>query len=176
MQKTLTLPKVDYNKTGRRINMVELELNLKSVKRMSRTIDLETITDYRVLSIAGGVWNGRHTDWLTGGQISDDVHRLYTNNKRVQRIVEIWDRWHLNDMNAGTRRQKEAIKEGREKWKQNGKGAWKFNYNEQCKYLESVGLLVDNGYEYGTAWLVEPLPGEIEEEIKQLFGVSSTDA
>ena len=69
------------------------------------------------------------------------------------KIQSIWKRWHLNDMRAGTPKQEEFVR------------GWlltnKYDYTRVCEALEAVGLLVDDGYKYGTSWLKEEVPTDI---------------
>lgn len=74
------------------------------------------------------------------------------------KLYEVWNRWHLNDMRAGTKQQEAAVRE----WKM----THKYDYKEVCKYLDSIGLLFDAGYEYGTGWLKEDVPDGV---LKWLF-------
>ena len=39
--------------------------------------------------------------WIEGGQCYDSIQEMYPNDKKVQRIIEIWKKYHLNGMNAG---------------------------------------------------------------------------
>ena len=122
-----------------------------------KTIDLVEVREpYEVFSMSGNIWNNRKTDIICGGQCCEDFIEFFPNNKPLKRLIEIWNEWHLNDLNAGTRKQKEALK--------NFKG----DYIKQCEFLESKNLLIDNAYIYGTAWLLNPLPIEIKNEIIEL--------
>lgn len=76
----------------------------------------------------------------------------------IIKIQQIWKRWHLNDMRAGTPRQEQFIRE----WKLSNK----YDYEKAREALKKANLLYDNGYEYGSSWLKEKLPLEI---IKYLF-------
>ena len=80
-------------------------------------------------------------------------------------LLEVWDRWHLNDMKAGTPKQEEFIRE----WKKSNK----YDYNSVCKALEEAGLYIDNEYRYGSKWLTEEIP---EEVIKWLFELPDNKA
>lgn len=68
------------------------------------------------------------------------------------RLLSIWDTYHLNDLTSGTITQEEALSE----WKKSNK----YDYAAACKYLESLGILEDRGYKYGTGWLCKPVPQE----------------
>ena len=52
----------------------------------------------KILSICGSIWNPRGSDIYSGGQNIDEIAKIFSHNKKVQKIREIWDRWHLNDM------------------------------------------------------------------------------
>lgn len=73
---------------------------------------------------------------------------------QVARIYAIWERYHLNDMNAGTPRQMEFLR-------QNRKEGVARTYESDCKALEDAGLLVDEGYRYGTEWKFEEVPEDV---------------
>lgn len=139
-KKTLNLGKVDARGTDRKNNLVEVAIEL----------------DRNRLSICGNVWNSRHTDINSGGQNYEEIAELFPRSRKVQRIVEVWKRWHLNDMNAG-----DAVQEA---WlRENGHGK---DYAETCEKLREAGLLVHDDYQYGTAWKTEELPQEIVDEVK----------
>lgn len=116
-----------------------------------------TLTD-DVLTLSG--------KWHSYGQIADDLSDdslipadgfEYSD---ILKIQSIWERWHLNDMRAGTPKQEAFIRE----WRLSNK----YSYNEACKALNEAGLLIDNGYRYGTSWLKEEVPKEV---IKYLFSL-----
>jgi hypothetical protein len=73
-----------------------------------------------------------------------------------KRIYEIWDEYHLNELQSGTKRQTAALSDGLHRAD---------HYTEACEYLDSIGLLVDNGFEYGHGWLCKEIPDEIVNEI-----------
>lgn len=81
-------------------------------------------------------------------------------------LYNYWNRWHLNHLRAGTRKQMEAL----EGWKKTNS----YTYERACKYLESIGLLVDNGYKYGTEWLKEEVPDDVLEWLFTLPGTGAT--
>lgn len=75
------------------------------------------------------------------------------NQELVDKLNVIWDRWHLNDMRAGTILQEKAIRE----WVVNNR----YDYTSACEYLKSINLYEDGDYKYGTAWLKEDLPVDV---------------
>lgn len=79
-------------------------------------------------------------------------------NEAQKSLVEIWKKYHLNDMHAGTEKQEEALT----KCKSN-------DYDSQVKFLKSQKLYTDKGYKYGTGWLTRELPKNIEEVLRELL-------
>lgn len=104
------------------------------------------------------------------GQISGELRKLVDTEPALlkfrvedaRKLCDVWDRWHLNDMRAGTKKQEDAIRE----WRKTKRGSYK--YDDACKYLSKIGLLVDNGYRYGTSWLTEEVPQDV---LKWLFSL-----
>lgn len=153
MKYTINLGKIDYNGRGRKTNQVEIEVRLEEGK----------------LSICGSIWNNIHSDIYSGGQNIEEIASLFPHNKRVQRIKQVWERYHLNDLAAGSPKQ--------EDWLRSHPLAgidWEVSYYERaCESLKEAGLNPDpnyihNGkpYEYGTAWLKEELPADIIKEVE----------
>lgn len=160
MKKTISFGKVDGYGNGRKTCEVTLELELREDKE-----------GRPVFSVCGNLWNCRHTDILWGGQCVDSLAEQYKslrNNKFYMRILDLWQKYHLNDMHAGTPEQEKAIKE----WKAQGNT---YDHTKACDYLKEIGLYeVDlNGekYKYGHSWLYEEIPAEDLEEIKLIIGV-----
>lgn len=146
---------------------LEVAIEKETGKRL--TVDLEEITEWETLSMSGYAQYRPQQDYNYCGQINDMIReelmkwrRVFYPVKIVMDLLDIWDKWHLNDLHAGTRAQEEAIKEAEG---QTDKG---LDYEQRRELLRSKGLLLDRGYEYGTAWLVEPLHPGMRETIKQL--------
>ena len=107
-----------------------------------------------------GDWRGLHgqiDEYLTDKSLTPCVGFDYSDLKKIQNI---WERWHLNDMRAGTPKQESFVRD----WLNNHK----FDYTEICMALSEVDLLNDNGYKYGSSWLTEKVPDEV---IKYLFSL-----
>lgn len=141
-------------------NYITLEVKIKEKQDNRKTIDLEEVDKYNVLSICGDLkeFTGGRPRWSGCGQIEDDI---VTKNKLKLRLIEIWNRWHLNDMQSGTRKQNKCL----DNWKERPEG---WSYEEDCKYLKKHHLYKDRGYKYGHSWLVELLPEDIIKEIELL--------
>ena len=111
-------------------------------------------------------------DWVFGGQCLTDLTPLLLGNHLFEVLFDLWKKYHLNDMHAGTPKQEEALRKFR-----NANGDVYQDYQKECEYLESIGLLVDkeytklspDGYKYGTSWLKEEIPDEDLKLIKQLI-------
>lgn len=120
----------------------------------------EQVKGYAI-SISGAVRVPYTECW---GQCQDSIKELFeegifkNDKEKVYRIIELWNEWHLNDLNAGTKKQTEYLKKiGVEE------------YKEAVEKLKEVGLYEDNGYRYGSAWLFNPASDEIVKELEELF-------
>ena len=149
MKKILDFGKIDYNGSGRKNCKVTIEVNLKEKEKGL------------CLSICGNIWNPRETDIYCGGQCYDTIAEFFPHNKKVKRIIEVWKKYHLNDMKAGTPKQEAFIEQWR---KENNVTGWA--YEEICEALKAAGIYEDNEYKYGSSWLFEEIPVNIIEEIK----------
>ena len=160
---TLQLGKVDGYGNGRKTCRVELEIQLRERESVAPhlTIDLEPIGQYTELAICGNVWNHIETDLVQFGQMYDAMLDYFPHSPLVAEIVKVWKRWHLNGLKAGTRTQAKAI----DAYKRNNP-LWRYDYGEACEILKGLNLYEDQGYKYGHAWLVEPLPEEIIQQVK----------
>ena len=142
------------------------EGELLRIGNKKRTIDNEEVSSYRTLSISGNIGNeqaGQINDTLRQGLNDPDFD--FKNKEAVKEILDIWDKHHLNDLKAGTRKQETALKN----WKERPSGS---SYSEDVEYLKSKKIYNDNGYKYGSAWLVGDIPkdiiGKLDQAIKRL--------
>jgi hypothetical protein len=167
---TLDLGKVDYSGRGRKTNRVTLDVELRHKANDVAPyldIDLKECREYAELSICGNVWNAAGSDIITGGQCTDTIRELFPAGP-VRRLVDIWDRWHLNGMKAGARVQEDFLRD-------NPVTDRLRHYEAACKVLEAANLLHVSGpgnpnYKYGSAWLVDRLPTDVEAEVVRLCG------
>lgn len=152
MSKTFTFPKVAYT-SSRRVNLPTIEVELRDAD-----------TDKPKLSICGELWNSTHTDIVMGGQCLDDLAKfdeLFCNSL-FRKLHRLWSLWHLNDLHPGTVKQEQAIDDAKKL------GVKICSYDDSCKYLESIGLLEDDGYKYGSAWLYRVIP---EDDLKEIVSL-----
>ena len=129
-----------------------------------------------VFSASVSVGNGYR--FLMGGQCFDEIVKNYTfvNPERKALFMEIYDLWmrnHLNDRNAGTPKQIEALKNGFDNWcGERGINPSNDRYTNQCEYLRSIDLYADKEYlvnekpyRYGTSWIYRPIS---ENDLKRI--------
>lgn len=130
---------------------VVIEISTSNLQHPSRDWEtLEEVENREVLSICGSIYTGRNYKRLDCcGQICDGFKCQTPAQKK---LVEFWKKHHLNDLKAGTKAQTELLEEYRKT------AANKYDYTEECKYLEEKGMLVDRGYKYGTSWLCTTFP------------------
>lgn len=151
MHKIISFGKIAYF-TNRRYNEVTVELELRQLDK-----GLE-------FSCCGNVWNRRHTDIICGGQCLDELREYLHGNKLFMEIYDLWKKYHLNGMHAGTEKQENCLEEYCNK-----NNCPIPQYEERCKILENNNLLYDNGYKYGSAWLFREIPEKDLNRIKEII-------
>lgn len=132
---------------------VVIEISTRNLQQPSRDWEtLDEVENREVLSIYGDMYTGKTYKRLEcWGQIYDC---FVAKTPAQKKLVEFWKKHHLNDLKAGTKEQTELLEEYRKT------AANKYDYTEECKYLEEKGMLVDRGYKYGTSWLCTTFPKE----------------
>jgi hypothetical protein len=130
------------------------------------------------LSISGVVGPTRNGNCSGGcGQILGDLLQLVSitdgwSYAMVHKLHELWDRWHLNDLRAGTPTQEAHLRSlkvgGAEPWlnfTSKGYPNGGDHYAWAKHVLAEAGLQPDNsvwgGYSYGSQWLTEEVPEEV---------------
>lgn len=107
-------------------NLVELELELNE-KEEGR----------QVFSVFGNVWDKKHTDVRMGGQCVDDIWLEYKDQLKhpelYKQIMELWKKWHLNDMHAECEHQEAK------------KMTWETHPSNKC---EICGWKLGHGWDY----------------------------
>lgn len=153
---TFNFGKIDFYGIGRKINAVEVEVNLK-----------EYADSTYGFTVSGYIYNARHTDIIMGGQCLDDEAfvKLSAENKLLKELIRLWKAYHLNNLHAGTYEQEKALN------KVNLRGA--IDYDKACDYLKSIGLYKveykGKPYRYGSGWINYLIPQDDLEKIYQLF-------
>lgn len=167
LKRTIDFGKIDFYESGKKINKVEIEVTLRNAD-----------TDKPEFSVCGTVWNSRHTDCVAGGQCIDSIDKFFRTDRLYKLIENLWKKYHLNGMNAGTVEQEKCLKEheserkaiAEEIDKAEGKDfRFKWNvptspsdYKVSCKLLEKYGMyeveLDGKPYKYGHSWLYRAIP------------------
>lgn len=149
----VVLPKIDYDQIGNKVNLPEIEININYKKdNLKLTTDLKTVKNYYTVSMSGLIWddeNAETRDIVAGGQILDEIGKYFPLNHNLQALIALWGKYHLNDMNAGTKKQNEVI--------------------NNREFLKAKRLYIDNGYVYGSQWLVSIVPENDLREIHNLI-------
>jgi len=85
-----------------------------------------------------------------------DLSSVYSPEK-TKKLFDIWKRWHLNDMQAGSPKQMEYLR------KNPVNVTYPVSYYDAAsKMLALAGLNPDeNGYKYGHSWMREEVPAEV---------------
>jgi len=154
-EKTVSLEKKEK---GSMFGKITIEISkVEDVKSLDFET-LETLNSYYTLSIVGDTKN---YSCQCQNNIKEDLEK-FKSPKLLTEILNVWDRWHLNDLQAGTKTQTEylndLIKDG-----------WTWSYDKACNELTKAELYEDRGYKYGTKWLVEQLHKEEIDKIIELF-------
>lgn len=149
-KKTFKFRKIDFNGTGKKINLAEVEVSFDGIK----------------FSASGSVWNSKQTDIISGGQNLDEMYKHLKRNKTFLIIYSLWKQYHLNDLTPGTPKQMAFLSTI-----QRPNNA-EF-YTWECEQLEKVDLLIDDldgkPYKYGTKWLTSDIPAYAKEDINKLL-------
>lgn len=119
------------------------------------------ITDPLELSISGMYFEkgARRDNPSSVGQISQYLDDITTpapgwTLAEIRELRQIWDRWHLNAMNARCVHMppfEDLLRD------------------EEGRASTTANVCPETGYRYGTAWLVEPLPESVIERVCYLM-------
>lgn len=149
---------------GKSARHLIFEIRLSNLGRKSRHFEtLEEVgEDAPVLSICG-------SDHLKGCPCQQQ-DRIKNYRPRVKAedlemfdfLMSTWYKYHLNDMKAGTKQQEAILTAS------NLEG-WAVNYRQCCDKLESLDLLTDRGYKFGTSWLYMPIDSETLAKLDEIM-------
>ena len=155
MKTTLNLGKIDYYQTGRKLNLVTIDIELTK-KVIGETIDHQKLpnTEGYVLSISGNIWNSRKTDVCSGGQNIDKINEIFKKNILVYRLHWLWKHYHLNDMRPNCIHQRTGSFHDEE------------IMSQVCKHT---------GYLYGSKWLFEVIPPDIVLEVQTIITANNAN-
>ena len=175
MTKTIGKCKIDFGKVAlwgtRKVNACDVEMELRIVggdptfvmNGKERVYTGKYTPRHLEFSVCGNVWDNIHSDIVMGGQCLDEMP---VNNPLFREIRELWKKYHLNTMHAGTPRQEYLIR----KWEAAGN---KYDYTEVKNYLESVNMLKTiwkgKDYVYGHGLLYYPIPNKDLKRIVEIM-------
>lgn len=131
---------------------VEIRLDTQLCK------DWETLEEKRMYVFGASAHGMRHWGQCLDYLQTNAERYIMPESKRelFNRICEIWNEYHLNDLQGGTRKQTEHLTKELHRAD---------HYTEACEYLKSIDLFEDRGYKYGHGWLCKEIPSEIVDEI-----------
>lgn len=163
---------------------LELRVRLEKYYDDAKTIELVPITDlekYTALSFSSNIFivsienRKENIKEVSVGQNYNKIleaiqgiknknlveDEILANLKDLEKIIELWKEYHLNNFNAGTDKQKVAIDQNPDiKFKR---------YDLICEYLKSIDLYEDRGYRYGSSWLIRLIPKDVLDSLSKLF-------
>lgn len=154
---------------------------LENYGRCSITIkvDLEDDNGKKYLSITGEVTDlsvrSRYDNFICGGQCYEEIAKMLPEDQKIQRIVEVWKKYHLNDMVPSCEHQRELGWDEIAKKLVQVKRPWRDKMESVAlcwlhQKEHEEGILCKPcpvcGYKYGEAWNYMPIPKEIIEEIE----------
>jgi hypothetical protein len=159
MKKVFDVGKIDINGTGRRINAVTVEAELKDTDKGPE------------FTASADVWNGSHTDIVMGGQCLDELAK-YIHTPEFKKILRFWRLYHLNGMHPECEHQ-HAL-------------GWAEKAGQKVKIFgeeKALGWLTPEehpdgllgracpvcGYKYGHDWKYFPIPESDLNEIRELL-------
>ena len=126
-----------------------------------------------IVGVVGPMANGNARG--SCGQIRDSFTiREFANgwdNALLTMFLTIWEKYHLNDMQAGTIKQTAIIEQHKE-----NNPDWRYTYDGALAVLESKGLKDDNGYRYGSKWLSIEVPESVISFLESLPETERTPA
>lgn len=152
ISKAFTFPKVAYTSTCC-VNIPVIEVELRDAD-----------SDYPELSICGEIRNENNTGIVMAGQCLDKMAKLgdLEINPLFRKLHRLWKLYHLNSMRDGGPLQTEALKECNHS-----------SYKDKCAYLESKGLLYEDGIKYGTQEWYHKIP---EDDLKTIIELLTEDS
>lgn len=169
--------KIDYLNKGRKTCPADLVVELRHNGLVDKIVDGKTVRVPHLLelSFCGHIWNHLGTDCYSCGQNLDEMKKYLADDPLFMRLYGLWKKYHLNGLNAGTKKQAAMLEKAGIK-----------GYDESVKYLKEHGLLVDklgedeeltyegNGvtrdhYTYGHGWVHYAIPEDVRREIEQII-------
>lgn len=115
------------------------------------------------------------------GHLSPELFENFApgwDSSKVRKFLALWDRWHLNDLTAGSPAQESFLRD------HPVNAVYpESHYDKACQVLAAAGLNPDlnylhegSPYNYGHAWLTEEVPAEVIEWLGCLPDADRTPA
>jgi hypothetical protein len=145
---------------------VYVHIELRREDHPATTVEHEEITDPLTLAITGHTFDkgSNRWDYDGGGQITDTLTRMDPRKladgwtaQDVTALHALWERCHLNTMRAGCAHQEVVYEDD--------------GYGGQRPSLDLTPPCAETGYQYGRAWLTEPLPEDVVEQARRFVGM-----
>ena len=161
----------DYGKNRKNVT---LRIELKKKDGTFNGTDGKKYTNPLALSMSASVWNQNHSDSVQSGQMNDTLEKALSKNEftpvglthsEMKRLLNIWDKHHLNDVTAGNDRQNEILeKHGNDL----NKNDFDSHYDYAQALLKKHNANPHKGYHYGHSWLYKPIPQDDINFIRQM--------
>lgn len=119
------------------------------------------------VSISGGVWNPRHTDMISAGQMIGNIGKWLDRGALVnlrhpasdlRRLVKVWERWHLNYMRPYCEHQRAVVER---ETRQRGDEFFNASNLDAIWTVPELNKCPICGFKYGTAWKHESVPRDV---------------
>lgn len=92
-----------------------------------------------------------------GNSLGQCLDRIKPINKYQEKLIELWKKYNLNTMHAGTEKQEKALE-----------NCEADTFEGKKRYLMMNDLLIDDDYEYGSDWKVRELPKDFEKTVNHI--------
>ena len=149
-----------------------LKISIKLEQTTNTTKDYETLKD---IPAGAYIFSASGRTSHSGGQNLDYIKEIVESNgvkyengwskEKILRIIKLWEKYHLNDTQAGTKLQEDIVNKIEIQQDEEEEDF----YDKSKQILKEKNLLVDRGYSYSTGWLFKPIPKKIVEEMKKLI-------
>ena len=157
---------------SRRRLEVDFGLKVQHFDEPRETVDHQWVTSVTQFTAMGMLYSNPGALEISGGQNLDELLDVCARpeapftERDVLSLHQIWRRWHLNDMNAAcVHMVGDVLVYEEDRYSPGGRRI-------SC----SLTVCPETGYTYGKKWLIEPLPGDVEAEVRRLLALAQDGA